>query len=134
MSLISAKCAGKIQKPLSDLLEEHDLPIGIFPKDAVDYEFNEQTGLLTVLLPSPCEVHYKDSSLLRFNTSVSGYLEKGKMTNIEGMKTKMVMIWMKVTLVTLEGSDKVQFTAGMKKSRSREAYEVLRDGVTVDRF
>lgn len=56
------------------------------------------------------------------------------MTNIEGMKTKMVMVWVKVTLISAEGSDKVQFTAGMKKSRSREAYEVLRDGVTVDKF
>ncbi|PKI51444.1 hypothetical protein CRG98_028155 [Punica granatum] len=128
------KIKGKIQKPLPEILKEHNLPGGLFPNDATNYDFDENTGYLTVILPGPCEVQYKDSSQLRFNTSVSGYLEKGKMTNIEGMKTKMVMIWVKVTLIAVEGSDKVQFSAGMKKSRSREAYEAQREGVAVNSF
>ncbi|KAK4755441.1 hypothetical protein SAY87_009198 [Trapa incisa] len=127
--------AGKMQKPLPELLKEHDLPGGLFPgNNLTDYDFNDKTGLLTLELSNPWEVQYGDSSLLRFNTEVSGYLEKGKMTNVEGMKTKMVMMWVKVTLISAEGSDKVQFTAGMKKSRSREAYEALREGVAVDKF
>ncbi|XP_043712762.1 uncharacterized protein At5g01610-like [Telopea speciosissima] len=126
------KIKGKMQKPLPDLLREYDMATGIFPRDATNYEFNEETGKLTVYVPSVCEVGYKDSSVLRFTTSVTGYLEKGKLVDIEGMKTK-VMIWVKVTTITTEGS-KICFTAGMKKSRSREAYEVLRDGVIVDKF
>ncbi|XP_042510388.1 uncharacterized protein At5g01610-like [Macadamia integrifolia] len=126
------KIKGKMQKPLPDLLREYDMAIGIFPRDATNYEFNEDTGKLTVYVPSVCEVGYKDSSVLRFTTTVTGYLEKGKLVDVEGMKTK-VMIWVKVTTVSTEGS-KINFTAGMKKSRSREAYEVLRDGVIVDKF
>lgn len=83
-------------------------------------------------LPSVCEVGYKDSSVVRFATVVTGYLEKGKLVDIEGMKTK-VMIWVKVTAISSEKS-KIHFTAGMKKTRSRDAYEVLRDGVGVDKF
>ncbi|KAD3067637.1 hypothetical protein E3N88_35517 [Mikania micrantha] len=57
---------------------------------------------------------------------------KGKLTDVEGLKTK-VMIWVKVTCITSEGS-KVHFTTGLKKTRSRQAYEVCRDGITVDKF
>lgn len=121
-----------MQKPLPELLKEYDLAVGIFPRDATHYEFDERTGKLTVYVPQICEVGYKDSSVLRFFTTVTGYLEKGKLADIEGLKTK-VMIWVKVTAITAEGS-KLHFTAGVKKSRSREAYEVLRDGVGVDKF
>ncbi|TKY63553.1 hypothetical protein E2542_SST13429 [Spatholobus suberectus] len=126
------KIKGKMQKPLPELLKEYDLPIGIFPRDATNYEFNEETGKLIVYIPQVCEVGYKDSSVLRFFTTVTGYLEKGKLADIEGMKTK-VLIWVKVTTISSEGS-KLHVTAGMKKTRSREAYEVTRDGVCVDKF
>eukprot|EP00262_Sarcandra_glabra_P010085 TRINITY_DN24979_c0_g1_i1.p1 TRINITY_DN24979_c0_g1~~TRINITY_DN24979_c0_g1_i1.p1 ORF type:complete len:171 (-),score=34.95 TRINITY_DN24979_c0_g1_i1:254-766(-) len=126
------KFKGKMQKPLPELLREYDIAIGIFPRDATNYEFNEETGKLTVFIPSMCEVGYKDSSVLRFDTTVTGYLEKGKLADIEGLKTK-VLIWAKVTSISTEGS-KIHFTAGMKKSRSRAAYEVLRDGVSIEKF
>ncbi|KAG6433739.1 hypothetical protein SASPL_105354 [Salvia splendens] len=123
---------GKMQKPLPELLKEYNLPVGIFPRDATNYEFNEETGKLTVYIPAVCEVGYKDSSVLRFSTMVTGYLEKGKLVDIEGIKTK-VIVWVKVTCISSEKS-KVCFTAGVKKSRSRDAYEVLRDGIGIDKF
>ncbi|KAI3786820.1 hypothetical protein L1987_40820 [Smallanthus sonchifolius] len=121
-----------MQKRLTELLKEHDLPVGIFPREATNYEFDEQTKKLTVFIPSICEVGYRDSSVLRFSTSVTGYLEKGKLTDVEGLKTK-VMIWVKVTCIASERS-KLHFTAGFKKTRNREAYEVCRDGIAVDKF
>lgn len=123
---------GKMQKPLPELLKEYDLPVGIFPRDATNYEFNEETKKLTVFIPQVCEVGYRDSSVLRFFTTVTGYLEKGKLADIEGMKTK-VIIWVKVTTISSEGS-KLHVTAGMKKTRTRVAYDVLRDGIRVDKF
>ncbi|GKV22058.1 hypothetical protein SLEP1_g31962 [Rubroshorea leprosula] len=121
-----------MQKPLPELLKEYGLPIGIFPRDATNYEFDEETRKLTVFIPSICEVGYKDSSVLRFSTTVTGYLEKGNLVDVEGMKTKVV-IWVKVTSISADGS-KLQVTARIKKTMSREAYEVLRDGVSVDKF
>ena len=126
------KIKGKMQKALPDLLKEYDMPAGLFPRDATNYEFNEETKKLTVYIPSACDVGYKDSSVLRFFTSVTGYLEKGRLSDIEGLKTK-VLVWTKVTAIKTEGS-KVHFTAGVKKTRSRDAYEVVRDGITIDKF
>ncbi|XP_019097746.1 PREDICTED: uncharacterized protein At5g01610-like [Camelina sativa] len=126
------KIKGKMQKPLPELLKEYDLPVGIFPEDATNYEFDEQSKILTVMIPTICEVGYKDSSVLKFATTVTGHLEKGKLGEVEGIKTK-VMIWVKVTSISTDAT-KVYFTAGMKKSRNRDAYEVLRNGVRVDKF
>ncbi|CAA6669289.1 unnamed protein product [Spirodela intermedia] len=97
------KLKGKMQKPLPELLQEHDLP------------FNEETRKLTVFVPSVCEVGYKDSSVLRFLTITK------------------VLVWQKVTCISTEGS-KVHFTTTLKKTRSRAAYEVLRDGISIEKF
>ncbi|KAH0934038.1 hypothetical protein HID58_011155 [Brassica napus] len=132
LTLKDESSTGKMQKPLPELLQEFGLPVGIFPRDATNYEFNEQTKKLTVFIPSICEVGYKDSSVLRFTTTVTGFLEKGKLADVEGMKTK-VMIWVKVTSISVDSS-KIHFNAGVKKSRRRDAYEVLRDGVEIDKF
>ncbi|KAL3622741.1 hypothetical protein CASFOL_032023 [Castilleja foliolosa] len=126
------KVKGKVQRPLTELLKEYDLAIGLFPRDATNYDFDEETKRLTVHIPSTCEVCYRDQSVLRFSTAVSGYLEKGKLTEVEGMKTK-VIIWIKVSCIVSEES-KLHFTAGIRRTRSRDAYEVLRDGIGVSKF
>ncbi|WOL06869.1 hypothetical protein Cni_G15603 [Canna indica] len=95
------KVKGKMQKPLPQLLKEYDMPIGLFPEDATNYEFNEETKKLTVFIPSACEVGYKDSSILRFFTKVTGNLEKGKLANVEGIKTKVLLIWFNISLAAL---------------------------------
>lgn len=120
-----------MQKPLPELLKEYDLPMGLFSQDATNYEFDEETKKLTVHIASACEVGYKDSSVLRFSTCVTDNLDKGK-SEVEGIKTK-ILIWTKVTAVRTEAS-KVHFCAGMNKTRSRDAYEVVRDGVSIDKF
>ncbi|KAF1889702.1 hypothetical protein Lal_00025030 [Lupinus albus] len=74
-----------MQKPLTELVKEHDLPIGIFPRDATNYEFDEETRKLVVYIPQVCEV--------------TCYLEKGRVSEIEGMKTK-VLVWVKVTTIS----------------------------------
>ncbi|CAA0827479.1 Protein of unknown function- DUF538 [Striga hermonthica] len=126
------KVKGKVQRPLTELLKEYDLAVGIFPRDATNYEFDESTKRLTVHIPSVCEICYRDQSMVRFSTVVTGYLEKGKLSEIEGMKTK-VIIWIKVSCIMSEES-KLHFTAGIRRTRNREVYEVYRDGIGVDKF
>ena len=129
------KLKGKPMKSLPDLLREYNLPPGLFPQNIICYEFDESKAKLTVYLPSPCEVSFKDSSALRYATRVKGILMRGKLTSIEGMKTK-VLVWVKVTGVSVEGykSDKVWFTAGVKKSRPKDAYLLPQDAVRVQEF
>ncbi|KAE8023180.1 hypothetical protein FH972_008915 [Carpinus fangiana] len=129
------KLKGKPVKGLPDLLQEYNLPRGLFPQNITCYEFDELKAKLIVYMPSVCEVSFKDSSVVRYATRVKGTLLRGKLTGIEGMKTK-VLVWVKVTNVAVEGykSDKVWFTAGVKKSRPKDAYDVPRAAVRVQEF
>lgn len=116
-------------------MQTYGLPKGLFPRNATHYELEEGTGKLTVFLPCICEVGYKDSSIVRYAEKVTGILSKGKLTAIEGMKTKM-LIWMTVTSVSVDdpATNKIYFTANMRKARPMDAYEVLRDGIKVEVF
>ena len=124
---------GKPPKTLPDLLKEYNLPQGLFPQNITCYEFDETKSRLIVHLPYPCEVSFKDSSVVRYATRVKAILLRGKLMGIEGMKTK-TLVWVKVTSVAVEGnkSEKVSFMAGVKKSRSRDAYDAPRDAVRVE--
>ncbi|XWS37307.1 hypothetical protein CRYUN_Cryun19dG0031900 [Craigia yunnanensis] len=129
------KLKGKPVKALPDLLREHNLPPGLFPRNITCYEFDESKSKLIVYFPSPCEVTFKDASVVRYATRVKATLSRGKLSEIEGMKTK-VLVWVKVTGLSVESykSDKVWFMAGVKKSRAKDAYEMPRDAVKVEEF
>ncbi|CAL0318219.1 unnamed protein product [Lupinus luteus] len=129
------KLKGKPLKSLPDLLREYNLPPGLFPQNIICYEFDETKGKLIVHLPSACEASFKDSSVMRYTTRVKGVLTRGKLSAIEGMKTK-VLVWVKVTTVAVEGykSDKVWITAGVKKARPKDVYDAPRDAVRVAEF
>ncbi|PKU70989.1 Uncharacterized protein MA16_Dca025805 [Dendrobium catenatum] len=126
---------GKPQKSLPDLLRDYGLPPGLFPRNIICYELDESKSKLIVHLPSICEVSFKDSSVLRYSTRVKAFLSRGKLSGIEGMKTR-VLVWVKVSHISLESykSDKVCFTAGVKKLRPRDAYEIPKDSVKVEEF
>ncbi|KAK6157894.1 hypothetical protein DH2020_012142 [Rehmannia glutinosa] len=111
------KLKGKPPRSLPDLLREYNLPAGLFPQNI------------------SAEVSFKDSSLVRYAPRVKCILLRGKLMGIEGMKTK-VLVWVKVTNVAVEGnkSEKVCFTAGVKKSRPKDAYAVPREAVRVEEF
>ncbi|CAA3010376.1 Hypothetical predicted protein [Olea europaea subsp. europaea] len=129
------KFKGKPLKSLADLLREYNLPPGLFPQNITCYEFDELKAKLVVYMPYPSEICFKDSSVVRYSTRVKGTLSRGKLSGIEGMKTK-VLVWVKVTGVNVESykSDKVWFTAGVKKSRAKDAYEMPRDAIRVEEF
>ncbi|KAL3840541.1 hypothetical protein ACJIZ3_025132 [Penstemon smallii] len=133
---IFEKLKGKPVRSLPDLLREYNLPPGLFPQNITCYEFDESKSKLTVHLPFACEVSFKDSSVVRYAPRVKCILLRGKIMGIEGMKMKVVLVWVKVTNVAVEGnkSEKVCFTAGVKKSRLTAAYVVPHEAVRVDEF
>ncbi|XP_019100748.1 PREDICTED: uncharacterized protein At5g01610-like [Camelina sativa] len=88
-------CIGKMQKPLPELLKEFGLPVGIFPQDATNYEFNEDTGKLTVFIPETCAVRLGTEIHRSCGFQLQNQ-EKGKLAEVEGLNTKM-MICVKVT-------------------------------------
>lgn len=130
--IVACICAGKVQKPLAEVLKEYDLPVGLFPREATNYELDEGSKKLVVNIPSVCEVTYRDQSLLRFSTKVSATLEKGKLSDVDGIKTKFIL-WLRVSYIYTEDST-INFSIGINRCRERKAYDFVRDGVIVDYF
>lgn len=126
---------GKPSRSLPELLREYNLPVGLFPQNITCYEFDESKSRLTVHLPFSCELSFKDSSVIRYAPRVKCILLRGKLMGIEGMKTK-VLVWVKITNVAVEGnkSEKVCFTAGVKKSKPKDTFEMPHYAVKVDDF
>ncbi|KAG2261577.1 hypothetical protein Bca52824_068656 [Brassica carinata] len=106
------KLKGKPLKSLPELLKEYNLPPGLFPQNII--------------------FTFRDGSAIRYATRVKGILLRGKLMGVEGMKTK-VLVWVKVTTVSVESSksDKLWFTAGVKKSRSKNVYDTPHDAIKV---
>ncbi|KAF3666542.1 putative abscisic acid receptor PYL6-like [Capsicum annuum] len=127
------KIKGKTQRPLPELLKEYDIPVGIFPREATNYEFNEETKKLTVHFPELSEITYRDASIVRFNTTVTAHLEKGKLSEIEGMKTKVTFLFISVSVILCEQTE-IHFTAGLRRTRPRAVYGAFRDGIGIDKF
>ncbi|KAL5218879.1 hypothetical protein ABZP36_019563 [Zizania latifolia] len=129
------KLKGKPNKSLSDLMREYNLPPGLFPRNIICYEYDQVSSKLVVHLSKPCEVSFKDSSTIRYAPRVKATLSRGKLSAIEGMKTKVV-VWVKVASISMESfrSDKVCFIAGVKKLRQKDAYEVPREAISVEEF
>ncbi|KAJ7978991.1 DUF538 family protein [Quillaja saponaria] len=82
------KVKGKMQKPLPELLKEYDLAIGIFPRDATNYEFNEKTRKLIVYIPSVCEVGSQGFIHLAFFHHRDWLSREGKASRHRGHKDK----------------------------------------------
>ncbi|XP_051146149.1 uncharacterized protein At5g01610-like [Andrographis paniculata] len=131
------KLKGKPLKTLPELLQDNNIPRGIFPKNILAYEFDRAKSRLTVHLPYACEASFNDSSPLRYGSRVKCILLRGKMMSVEGMKMKAnVLVWTNVTSIAVEGakSEKLCFIAGVKKSRPKDTYTVPREGVRIDNF
>ncbi|KAI3450281.1 hypothetical protein Pfo_006946 [Paulownia fortunei] len=129
------KLKGKPLRSLLDLLREYNLPPSLFPQNITGYEFDEPKSKLTVHLPFTCEVSFKDSSTVRYASRIKCILLRGKLMGVEGMKTK-VLVWVKVTNVAVEGMklEKGSFTAGVKKSRPKDAYVVPHEAIRIEEF
>ncbi|GLU09503.1 hypothetical protein SLE2022_263630 [Rubroshorea leprosula] len=82
------KLKGKPLKTLPDLLREYNLPPGLFPQNVVCYEFDESKAKLIVYLSSPCEVSFKDSSVIRYATRVKAILMRGKLAGVKKARPK----------------------------------------------
>ncbi|GAY31734.1 hypothetical protein CUMW_284950, partial [Citrus unshiu] len=78
--------------------------------------FSAQYNIPRTLPPEHKHVSFKDSSVVRYATRRQRDIVKGKLSVIEGMKTK-VLVWVKVTGIT-----------------AKDAYEMPRDAIRVEQY
>lgn len=94
-----------------EVLESCDFPVGLLPKGVVDYELDSSTGEFTVQLNETCTFSI-ESYELKYKSTITGVISKDKVTNLSGIRVKVLILWLNVVEVTRDGDD-LDFSVGI---------------------
>lgn len=110
----SSSCAAVDDDNLSayEVLEEYDFPVGLLPKGATDYTINRDTGEFTAHLNQTCKFYLENSYEVEYKSTITGVISKGKLKNLDGVKVKVLILWLTVVEVDRNG-DELEFSVGI---------------------
>ncbi|GER48566.1 hypothetical protein STAS_25729 [Striga asiatica] len=96
------------------LLAELGFPSGILPlKELEECGLVRETGYVWMRQKAPYEHFFKGTnSLVKYDTEVTAYVEKGKMKKMSGVKSKQFLVWVPIVEMAIEGganADKIYF-------------------------
>uniref|UniRef100_A0A0E0BKV6 Uncharacterized protein n=3 Tax=Oryza TaxID=4527 RepID=A0A0E0BKV6_9ORYZ len=121
--VINGDAASK--KKSIELLQELNLPKGLFPLDDIEeFGYNRANGFMWILHRKKKEHTFKKiKQTVSYATEVTAFVEKGKLKKITGVKTKELMLWLSVVEVYVEESSagKITFKTGTGLSDSFDA-------------
>ncbi|KAF7137407.1 hypothetical protein RHSIM_Rhsim07G0191500 [Rhododendron simsii] len=95
-----------------DLLADYGFPIGILPKGVTAYSLDEPTGKFSASFNGTCSFSLEGSYQLSYRSTINGYLTKGRLANLEGVKVKLFWIWVDIVDVRRSGDD-LEFSVGI---------------------
>ncbi|KAJ0982119.1 hypothetical protein J5N97_010374 [Dioscorea zingiberensis] len=114
--------AALCKKKASEVLTELGLPSGLFPLDDIEeFGYNRTAGFIWLLHKKKKEHNFKQiKQIVSYATEVTAFVEKGKMKNISGVKTRELLIWLSVIEMYIEdpSSGKITFKTGTGLSDS----------------
>ncbi|XP_055803551.1 uncharacterized protein LOC129872645 [Solanum dulcamara] len=110
------------------LLEEFELPMGLLPlADVIEVGFVKNTGYIWILQEKKVEHKFKIiGSLVRYDTEISGYIDKKRIKKLKGVKAKELILWPPVNEITVDdpptGNIRIKSLAGITKTLPAEAF------------
>ena len=118
------------KKKSIQLLEELDLPKGIFPLQNIEeFGYNRNAGFIWFVQKKKIEHTFKKiKQVVSYAVEVTAFVEKGILKQITGVKTKELFLWLSVVEVYIEerSKDKITFKTGTGLSESFDvsAFEI----------
>ncbi|XP_019425009.1 PREDICTED: uncharacterized protein LOC109333881 [Lupinus angustifolius] len=100
----------------SAILEYYNLPTALLPKSAIIQHFNSFDGKFTVKLKRPCS-YQVDGNYLKFESTISVIISDNSISNVEGIKLKVLSQWVSLTKV-IRVQDRLTLTAGKVSRQS----------------
>ncbi|KAF5731434.1 hypothetical protein HS088_TW18G00111 [Tripterygium wilfordii] len=95
-----------------EILQDYDLPSGILPKGATGYQVDRNTGRFHAYLSGSCSFSLEGSYELSYKSTISGYISKGRLTQISGVSVKVLFFWLNIVEVVRSG-DEMEFSVGI---------------------
>lgn len=114
-------------KMASSLLAKFDLPSGLLPLvNVLEVGYVEATGYMWIVQQKKVEHEFKMiKKLVSYDSEINGFIEKGKIKKLKGVKAKELMLWPPVSEIVSDPiSGKINFKslAGITKSFPAEAF------------
>ncbi|KAJ0980284.1 hypothetical protein J5N97_008539 [Dioscorea zingiberensis] len=109
------------KKKSIQLLEEINLPNGLFPLDDIqEFGYNREAGFVWLIQKKKDHTFKKIKRAVSYAPEVTAFVEKGKMKKMTGVKTKELMLWLSVVEMYIEdpSSNKITFKTGTGLSDS----------------
>ncbi|KAK3041935.1 hypothetical protein RJ639_002243 [Escallonia herrerae] len=95
-----------------DLIQDFGFPVGILPKGVTGYDLDESTGKFSLYMNQSCKFSLEGSYQLNYKPTVKGYISKGRLYNLEGVKVKILFLWVDIIEVDRSG-DELNFSVGI---------------------
>lgn len=95
-----------------DLLKSHNFPIGILPNGVKNYTLNPTTGNFNVYLDGTCSFYLQDSYKIKYESTISGYIDNNKLSVLSGISVKVLFLWLNIVEVDRSG-DELEFSVGV---------------------
>lgn len=95
-----------------EILQSYDFPVGLLPKGATGYDLDEKTGRFNAYFNKPCSFSLDGSYQLKYNSKISGYISKGKISKLSGISVKVLFMWLNIVEVARYGDD-LEFSVGI---------------------
>ncbi|KAJ9169840.1 hypothetical protein P3X46_017989 [Hevea brasiliensis] len=114
-----------------DVLKDHGLPMGLFPKGVKDFTING-TGHFLVHLDQACNAKFE--SELHYDRNVSGTLSYGQIGALSGISAQELFLWFPVKGIRVDvpSSGVIYFDVGVvSKQFSLSLFETPRDCLAV---
>ncbi|ONK81129.1 uncharacterized protein A4U43_C01F25610 [Asparagus officinalis] len=110
------------------LLDEFNLPLGLLPlENVVEVGSVRATGYFWIVQKKKVEHNFKIAGkLVSYDTDINGYVEKGRIKKLKGVKAKELIMWPPVNEINVDDppTRKIHFKslAGITKTFPVEAF------------
>ncbi|KAI3514674.1 hypothetical protein L1887_13280 [Cichorium endivia] len=94
-----------------DELLEYDFPVGLLPLGVTGYDLNKKTGEFKAYMKGTCSFKIQGYDL-KYKSTISGVIEKGKLKNLKGINVKILVVWLNIVEVSRHG-DEIYFSVGI---------------------
>ncbi|GAB2287304.1 hypothetical protein Dimus_021685 [Dionaea muscipula] len=95
-----------------EVLQSYSFPVGLLPKGIVGYDLDESTGKFAAYMNETCKFSLEGSYQLEYRSTIRGYISNGKLSNLEGVKVKILFLWVAIVEVR-RSPDGLEFSVGI---------------------
>lgn len=125
---VNNKIVSLSSSSIYDVLNSHGLPVGLLPKGITNFSIDPASGRFEVHLPQSCAAQFETH--LRYDSTVSGTLNYGQISQISGVAAQELFLWFSVKgiRVDIPSSGLIYFDVGVvSKQFSLSFFETPRD-------